>query len=279
VVDLKKSFDETLRYFRPDVVITQLDHAIDLAQHSHSRGVPAVVYLHDINFGILGQRTTNVYSIKFLSNSKFTSKKFLEMFGLQSTIVYNLFNPERYYAKLSEKHVTFINPHPKKGGKIAFSLAEKNPDIPFLFVGSWLGPPEKNYKRRAKAAGNIDWVASTPDMSDIYRKTYILIAPTCIDEAWGRVVTEAQFSGIPVLASNRGGLPESVGEGGILLPDDDLESWQIALEDLWSNQQRWRQLSKSALQHASRPEIQQSTIIGQFVELLEQIRVKEPLAS
>jgi glycosyltransferase involved in cell wall biosynthesis len=82
-----------------------------------------------------------------------------------------------------------------------------------------------------------------------------------------------------VLASNRGGLPESVGEGGILLPDDDLESWQIALEDLWSNQQRWRQLSKSALQHASRPEIQQSTIIGQFVELLEQIRVKEPLAS
>ena len=98
--------------------------------------------------------------------------------------------------------------------------------------------------------------------------------PTRIDETWGRVVTEAQFSGIPVLASDRGGLPESVGKGGILLPDDDIYSWQIALEDLWSNPQRWCELSKSALQHASRPQIQPSTIIREFIDFLEQVRVK-----
>ena len=169
-------------------MITQLRHAIDLAQQSRSSGVPAVVYLHDTNFGILGQRTTSVCSIRFLSNSKFTGKKFHELSGLQSTVIYNLFNPERYYTELREKHVTFINPHPAKGGEIAFSLAERYPDIPFLFVGSWGGPPEEDYKRRAKAAHNINWVASTPDMRSIYRRTHILIVPTRIDEAWGRVV-------------------------------------------------------------------------------------------
>jgi glycosyltransferase involved in cell wall biosynthesis len=263
-----------MKYFRPDVVITQLSYAINLAEQCHASGVPAAVYLHDRDFGALGEPTRNVSPIEFLSNSKFVAKKFRESFGLESTIIYNLFNPERYHTELSEKHVTFVNPHPAKGGEIAFSLAERYSDIPFLFVGSWLGRADRKYRRRARAARNIKWVPSTPDMRSIYRKTHILIVPTRIDETWGRVVTEAQFSGIPVLASDRGGLPESVGKGGILLPDDDIYSWQIALEDLWSNPQRWCELSKSALQHASRPQIQPSTIIREFIDFLEQVRVK-----
>src|SRR3546814_9881685 len=43
------------------------------------------------------------------------------------------------------------------------------------------------------------------DMREVYRRTHTLLVPSQWEEAWGRVATEAQFSGIPVLASDRGG--------------------------------------------------------------------------
>jgi glycosyltransferase involved in cell wall biosynthesis len=279
VTEFRKSLDEVLRYFAPHVVVTQARDAINLAYQVLSRGVPTAVYLHEIAFGYLGQLRKDAPLVRFLANSKFTTRKFRELLGMEATIMYNLFAPERYYTEQLGERVTFINPHPEKGAEMAFSLAERCPAIPFLFVGSWGGPPEKGYKARAKAARNISWVPSTPDMRSIYRKTRILIVPSRVDEAWGRVVTEAQFSGIPVLASDRGGLPESVGEGGMLLVDDDFDSWQTALEDLWSSDQRWRQLSKNALQHAARPEIRPSIIVKQFLDFLDQIRMKEPLGA
>src|SRR5262249_21620774 len=59
----------------------------------------------------------------------------------------------------------------------------------------------------------------TDDMRTVYCDTRILLVPSqWEDETWGRVVSEAQLSGIPVITSDRGGLPESVGPGGIVLP-------------------------------------------------------------
>ena len=54
------------------------------------------------------------------------------------------------------------------------------------------------------------------DMRSVYRDTKVLLVPSQWLETWGRVATEAQFSGIPVLASRSGALPEAVGPGGIL---------------------------------------------------------------
>lgn len=274
--ELQRSLDEVLRYFRPHVVVAQLRHATSFAHQVVAAGSPAVVYLHDLNFGQLGQINRDA-AITFVSNSQFTSKIFRELFGVRTPIIYNLFQPEKYRVdRWDGQAVTFVNPHPAKGLEIALSLAEQCQNIPFLFVGSWLGPVEEHYKTRAKTFGNITWVAPTADMRNIYSRTRILIVPTLIDESWGRVVTEAQFSGIPVLASDRGGLPESVGRGGILLPHDEVGSWRTALEYLWSNDRQWRLLSKWALQHAARPEIRPSTIINQFVNLLEQVQYHKP---
>jgi hypothetical protein len=53
-------------------------------------------------------------------------------------------------------------------------------------------------------------------------------------EAWWRVASEARCSGIPVLGSRRGCLPEAIGGGGIVLDcEQPLDAWVAALGRLW----------------------------------------------
>ena len=60
--------------------------------------------------------------------------------------------------------------------------------------------------------------SASADMRSVYARSRLVLVPSQCDEAWGRIVTEAQISGVPALASDAGGLPEAVGPGGILMP-------------------------------------------------------------
>jgi glycosyltransferase involved in cell wall biosynthesis len=59
---------------------------------------------------------------------------------------------------------------------------------------------------------------------DIYKNIDILVVPSLWDEPFGRIVPEANSYGIPVIVSNRGGLPELVinGKNGYIF-DPDIE--------------------------------------------------------
>lgn len=88
------------------------------------------------------------------------------------------------------------------------------------------------------------------NVSDIYAQTGVLFTLSLWYESFGRVAAEAVMNGIPVLASKTGGLPEAVGEGGILLAppasctggperwnflpsEEECRSWANALYSLW----------------------------------------------
>ena len=78
---------------------------------------------------------------------------------------------------------------------------------------------EKLAQMRAGAA-NITWHRRVLDMRPIYKQTRLLLVPSQWKEAWGRVVVEAQFSGIPEIASDVGGLAQNVSDAGRLLAAD-----------------------------------------------------------
>jgi glycosyltransferase involved in cell wall biosynthesis len=70
------------------------------------------------------------------------------------------------------------------------------------------------------------------------------------------VATEAQFSGIPVIATNDGGLPESVGDGGILVERNaNIVEWHNALRELWDDKEKYRMYSNRARIWSQRKEI------------------------
>jgi glycosyltransferase involved in cell wall biosynthesis len=58
-------------------------------------------------------------------------------------------------------------------------------------------------------------------------------------------VLDAFATGIPVLASDRGGLPGLVGAAGF--DPDDVEGWAEALRELWEDPQRRQGLGMEAL--------------------------------
>ena len=104
----------------------------------------------------------------------------------------------------------------------------------------------------------------------IYGSTKVLLAPSRYQEAWGRVASEVQINGIPVLASNRGGLPEAVGPGGIRLDyDAPIERWASHLHAMWNDEAYYASLSEKALAHAARPDFQPETIVNRFADLIE----------
>lgn len=66
-------------------------------------------------------------------------------------------------------------------------------------------------------AQNLFGMANTTDPRKFYAVTKALLMPSLWNESFGLVAAEAMLNGTPVLASNRGALPETVGEGGLLL--------------------------------------------------------------
>jgi glycosyltransferase involved in cell wall biosynthesis len=166
-----------------------------------------------------------------------------------------------------------INPHPLKGVDLAIQLAERCPDIPFCFVQSW--PLDLKYhaslRQRIAELPNVTLRPNTADMRSVYGDARVILMPSQCEEAWGRVASEAHFSGIPVLASKVGGLPESVGPGGVLVDKDaPVQCWESHLKRLWSDEAFYQVVSAAALAYAERQDLNIDVQLGKFTRVVQQ---------
>ncbi|ULB12441.1 glycosyltransferase (plasmid) [Cereibacter azotoformans] len=109
----------------------------------------------------------------------------------------------------------------------------------------------------------------TADMKAVYDKARLVLAPSLWQEAWGRVATEAQFCGLPVIGSSRGGLPEAIGPGGLIVDADaPLSAWVAAVRRLWDDPAEYERLAIEAIAHAGRPEIKGRQQLCAFLDVL-----------
>ena len=84
----------------------------------------------------------------------------------------------------------------------------------------------------------------------IYNQFHLFVMPTLREEAFGVAAIEAQACGIPVIASNTGGIPEAVmnGKTGILVEPGNINQIADAIETLLHNQELRTRMSKSAVE-------------------------------
>lgn len=255
---------------KPDIIVVKSGDIVRIALAVKPTGIPLVMQLHDVEFHLHSGDFRELGDVICTANSHFTAGKYRDAFGVQSRVVYPFIAASKYQTTTTRENVTFINPHPQKGVDIAIAIARECPEIPFAFFESWpLKPEDRDYLNRNLATlPNVTLSAPVEDMKQVFGKSRILIAPSRWEEAYGRVATEAQFSGIPVIASNRGGLPEAVGNGGILIdPDGPTENWVAAVKQLWHDEQYYNEISTAAFNHSNRSELS----LDNQVKLMEDV--------
>jgi glycosyltransferase involved in cell wall biosynthesis len=256
----------------PDVAVIQAGRSLALAERLVRLGVPTVVYLRDDVFTKLGGAVRERAEVRYVATSRDLARRFDEEFGIAAAVIPPLVRPDRYRVDSGRSNVTFVCPFPVKGVDIAVGVAQRRPDVPFVFVESWELNPVRRARLKRRLPPNVRFRTPVADMREVYAETKIVLVPSRWPEAWGRVVSEAQVSGIPALASDRGGLPESVGPGGRLLdPDVGLDRWAEALGRMWDDEAEYARLATLAEQHARRPEFEPRAIAATLLSELERL--------
>lgn len=272
-----------VKRLKPDVAVVQCQKSVPIGKALQAQSVPLVVYLRNVEFHELAGDLKELHSALYIANSRFTAQIYREKFGIESTIIPPTINRSLYSTRTNGEYVTFINPYKEKGFELAVRIAGCCPDIPFLFVESWTLAEDHRARIEQTIAPlkNVRLEGRTSDMKTVYGRTKILLAPSKWEEAWGRVASEAHCSGIPVVGSRRGGLPEAIGEGGIVLDyEAPLADWVGAIRRLWSDPSEYERLSSAAQAFSKRPEMDPDRQFSTFVAVLDQaVHPRSPIAA
>ena len=253
-----EAMDYVIRQEKPDVIVIVAGQIVSLALAAKKSGIPVCMGLTDIEFHLHGGSFESLGNIPCIANSNFTANVYQSKYGVTSFLSYPGILAAKYRTDTTRQNITFINPHPEKGIVIALEIAKNCPDIPFAFYKTWVlsEAQERELTENLSRLPNVKLFEAQDDMKKVYGKCKILLAPSIWQETYGRVATEAQLSGIPVVASTRGGLPEAVGPGGVIIdPAAPINDWISAVRRLWDDKQYYAELSAAALAHAQRPEM------------------------
>jgi glycosyltransferase involved in cell wall biosynthesis len=271
IVALLAFFQRFLEYFQPDVVIT-----IDF--DPISRGMIALAKRRDIPvvFTVHNFAHNHVRSFEWVdyctTPSEFARRYYWEQLGLACQALPNPVNWNRVRADNADaRFVTFVNPSIEKGvfafARMADELGRRRPDIPLLVVesrGNWTTLASCGLDPFAH--GNVQCMPNTHDPRQFWRKTKVLLMPSLWWESQGLVAVEAMINGIPVIGSDRGAIPETLGDSGYhlalperltpfsrTLPDvSEVEPWIDTVIRLWDDPILYRQESAKARNEAER---------------------------
>jgi glycosyltransferase involved in cell wall biosynthesis len=280
---------QVLNRFRPQVLLTYGGHpvSLQLMRRARTTGIAVVFHLH--NFSYNDRRGFNDVSTVIFP-SEYSRRHFQRKIGLDGTVIPDPIRLDRVVADNPQpKYVTFINPQPDKGAtvfaRIALELNRRRPDIPLLVVeGRGTSDTLAHLAVDLSGLTNLNRMANTPDPRDFYQVTRAVLMPSLWRESLGRVPIEAMANGIPVLASDRGALPETLGDAGFVftIPErctptsgvvptaQEVAPWVAVIERLWDDpafEARHRAMAKA---EARRWDIER--VAQQYVAFFESLQ-------
>ena len=128
---------------------------------------------------------------------------------------------------------------PVKGLDHLFAALAGLPGARLVIVGQ--GPEEAHLRALADRLGiaaRLTWVPTVPHASvpRYLSALDVVVLPSVttpsIREQFGRILVEAMSCGVPVVGSSSGGIPATIGDAGVVVPEGDPEALRAALADL-----------------------------------------------
>lgn len=139
---------------------------------------------------------------------------------------------ERYRGKTVVGHIgALVKRH--KGQHNLIEVARRwqrsHPDVLFMLVGS--GSDAAELKALAAGLGNVEFAGQVSNVDDYLDLFDLFVFPSLM-EGLGSILLDAMCFGLPIVASDVGGIPEIVEDGGngLLVPPDDPTQLAMALE-------------------------------------------------
>jgi len=278
-LDPARSLEIVRKKFRPDVlVINAGDESFSYPMMRAGSGIPTIVYFHGGVALPLMQRSD------FRANLALTVAPHLTAaaadLGYRAEVITPLLETQEYQSPASRQVVLLINPIPQKGVDIAWAIAERRPDIPFVFLEAWRLDRRTmtGLRERSRHQKNVQIRRAMSDPAQIYADARILLAPYPALEGSPRVVAEAQALGIPVVATDVPSLRFTAGDGAVFVKEQaSIEDWEAAVSMLWDDKQQYERYAQAALRHATRPDVQPAHVVEQFEQAIAHALAAAPL--
>lgn len=217
------------------------------------------------------------YIDHYIAPSRFVAKA-LNSLGVDDSRISVIHPPVAPLAKAGrhdEGYILFVGRLEKyKGVETLISAMRILPQVVLRIVGD--GPDRRRLMDLARGLRNITFVGFVQGEAlwDEYAGARALVVPSLWYEPFGMVALEAMVRGVPVVVSDRGGLPEIVEDGvsGLVFPAGDAGFLATQLKKLSCDQNYAEMLGKAGLSRAKRigdPQAHVEAVLAVYKGVLE----------
>lgn len=171
---------------------------------------------------------------EIVCNSEFMRNVTKDFYGRDSKVVYPTINFKDYCIEDNTRAFIVMNqPEDHKGSSLFYEIARRMSDHRFMTVG----------RGNKESIDNCIFYEQTDPLL-FFSHTKLLLVPSMWPEPFGRIAVEAMFNGIPVIANECGGLPEVIGDAGILIKDyRNTEEWITQIRRITEDKDLYDHLS------------------------------------
>lgn len=207
----------------------------------------------------------------------------------KTTVVFNGVNTQLFVPRpelRERKTIFFVGRFDREKGVLelvkAYSrLLKSHPDAK-LVVGGSTGfgtHKETAYVRQVRETaaavvrdgGNLEFVGYLHHEKDLpvwFQRATIFVCPSLFQEPFGLVNAEAMACATPVVGAKRGGIPEVLGDCGVLVEPEDTDDFAGAMSALLSSPETCARLGKAGHERCLR-EFDWNTTANNWASLLE----------